>query len=83
MIFANVDLEDHFLGASFPLTLFLPPLPWGSLSPEGRDVMETAHLGLSVSKSLTLCTRSGCGSLCSYLLLEEVSLMMVAVLLCF
>ena len=32
-------------------TLFLPPLPWGS------------QLGWSVSRSLTLCTMSGCGSL--------------------
>lgn len=32
------------------LTLFLPPLLWGSLSSEKRDLMETSHLGQSVSK---------------------------------
>lgn len=42
-----------------PLTLkiFLP-LVQGSLSPEERELMETPHLGLSVSRSLTVCTLS-------------------------
>lgn len=45
------------------LTLFLFPLLQASLSPEGRDLIESSHLGLSISRSLTLCNLSGCGSL--------------------
>jgi hypothetical protein len=36
--------------------VFLLPLPQSSLSPEGRDLMKTFHLGLSVSRSFPLCT---------------------------
>ena len=36
------------------LTLLLPPLLQGFLSPVVRDLMETSHLGLSVQKSLIL-----------------------------
>ena len=47
-------------------TLFLPPLPWGS------------QLGWSVSRSLTLCTMSGCGSLHPFLpAFEEASQTMI------
>lgn len=56
------------------LTLFLPPHPWGSLSAEGRDLMETSHLGLGVPRSLSLCIMSG--NICSHLLQKEASLMM-------
>lgn len=54
------------------------PLEQGSLSPEGRDLMETAWLGLSVPKLLTLYIMSGYESLCicSHLLQKEASLMM-------
>jgi hypothetical protein len=45
------------------LTLFLFLLPWGSLNPEGKDLMETSCLGLRVPRSLTLSIMSGCGSL--------------------
>lgn len=45
------------------LTLFLPPLPLGSRGPEGRDWMETFCLGLSITRALTFCVSSGCGSL--------------------
>ena len=57
-----------------PLTLtrFLPPLVGFS---EGRDLMETSYLGLSVSWSLTFCIISGYGYL-FHLLQEEASLMM-------
>lgn len=30
--------------SSLLLTFFFPPLPWGSLSPEGRNLMEMYHL---------------------------------------
>jgi hypothetical protein len=42
-------------------TLFLSPLPQGSLSPKGRDLMKTSHLGLSIPKSLTLSTLPAVG----------------------
>ena len=51
------DSEGLFLQCLPPrlaLTLFLPTLLEGSLSPEGRDLMETSHLGLRVPRSLTL-----------------------------
>lgn len=53
-----------FLVLSTPLALrlFLSPLLPSSLSPEGRDSMETRHLGLSILRSLTLYILSGCGS---------------------
>jgi hypothetical protein len=35
----------------------------GLPDPEKRDVMEISHLGLNVSRPLTLCILSGCGSL--------------------
>lgn len=42
------------------LTLFLPPLLRGPLSPERRALMETSHLGLSILKFFWLCVLSGC-----------------------
>lgn len=45
------------------LAFFLPPLLQSTLSPKGRDLIDTSHLGLSISRSLMLCTLSGCGSL--------------------
>lgn len=42
------------------LKLLLPPLPRGFLSPEGRDLVETSHLGLRAQRSLCLCILSGC-----------------------
>lgn len=43
------------------------------LSPEGRDLLETSHSGLSVSRSLSLRILVSCESLCicSHLLKEE------------
>lgn len=45
------------------LKLFSLPLPQGSLSPEGRDSIETSNLGLNLPSFLTLCTSYGCGFL--------------------
>ena len=42
-------------------TFFLPPFLQGSLSPEGRDFMETSHLGLKILRSFIPCILSGCG----------------------
>ena len=39
-------------------TVFLLPPRQGSLSPEGKDLMEASCLGLSLPKSLSLCTLS-------------------------
>lgn len=63
----GLGLNSLFLWCppTFPaLTIFPPPLPQSSWSPEGRDLKKTKHLGLSVPKPLTLCTLSSCGSLC-------------------
>lgn len=49
---------------SIALIIFLPPLCHRSLTLEGRGLIKTSHLGLSAPNSLTLCTLSGCGSLC-------------------
>lgn len=53
---------------SFPLalTLFLSPLPWGSLSSARSDLMQISHLGLSVPRSLTLFIMSDSESLCLF-----------------
>lgn len=48
-----------------PLSFFPPPLPQGSLSPEGRDWMEISYLGPSLQRCVILCIMSGCG--CLYL----------------
>lgn len=60
-------LEGFFLPCCPPyaltLTVFPFPLLQGSLSCEGRDLMETCHLGLSVPGTFTLFTLSNCGSL--------------------
>ena len=45
------------------LTIFVLLLLQSSLIPEGENLMETSHLGLSVPRSLTLHIVS-CGSLC-------------------
>lgn len=47
-----------------------------SLSPRGMDLMETSHSGLSVSRSVTVCTLFSCG-LCVDPVQEEASLMRV------
>lgn len=64
--FAHADLEGLVsLYPRSPLAhaLFLSPLFWGFLSPEGSDLIRTSHLGLSVPKSLILCIMSSCESL--------------------
>lgn len=60
------------------LTLFLPPLLRGSLSSLVGDLINPSHFGLSVPKiSHSLCNVLAVGvCICSYLLQEEVSLMM-------
>lgn len=48
MRFDHADLERLvFLASSIPSGFYtlLPPLLQGSLSPEGRDLMEKSHLG--------------------------------------
>ena len=69
MSFAHVDLEGLvFWCPPSPLALifFPPPLLQGSLSPEGRDLVETSLLELFISsrvfQDLFLCVMSGCGS---------------------
>jgi len=51
--------------SSISLALFLPPLPLGSLCPEGRDLMETFCLELSILRAPSPYISSGCG--CLYL----------------
>lgn len=46
---------------------FLPPLLRGSLRSKGRDLMQTSHLELCVSESLTVCLMSDFESLCLFL----------------
>lgn len=48
-------LVSRPLFSSFLLVhkVFVSPFPRGSLSWEGRDLMETSHLGLSVPRSLS------------------------------
>lgn len=46
-------LSDCYSSSDSSFTVFL--------SPKERGLMKTPHLGLSVSKTLTLCTVSGCG----------------------
>lgn len=45
------------------LTIFLSPFQHRLMSLEGRWVIETFHLGLSIPKSLNLCMLPSCGSL--------------------
>lgn len=51
---SSVVSEKH--ASLLALTVFLSPLQYGSLSLEGRSLTKTSQLGLSVPKSLTLCT---------------------------
>lgn len=46
------------------LKLFIPSLPYRSMSPTGRSLRKTYHPGLSVSKYLYISTVSSCVSLC-------------------
>ena len=74
-----IDLETLFPRcppSPFVLPLSPPPLLQGSLCPEGRDLMETAPLGLSVPRSLTTnCLAVGL-YMSSHLPQEKTSLMM-------
>ena len=66
MSFDNVDLDGLvFLVYSIPFGSYTPSASFlmCSLSPEGKDVMETSHLMLSIPMSLTSCIMSVCGSL--------------------
>jgi hypothetical protein len=63
---ALLYLEGFFpwyLPSSLGLTVLPILFPQGSLSPEGRDLMEASHLGMSVPRSFTFCTLSSCVSL--------------------
>jgi hypothetical protein len=55
MSFVDADLEGLvFLVSSMPSGSYtLPPLQRGSLNSEGRFLMDTSHLELSVPRSLT------------------------------
>lgn len=55
------------------VTFFVPPLPQGSLSSGGRDLMETSHLGLGVLGLYPSAYYLGF-LICSRLLQEEASL---------
>lgn len=75
----HVHLEGLFPWSppsSLALTLFLLPLPWGFLNPEGRDLMETPCLELNVPRSPTLGIKSMGLSIYSHHLQEETSLIM-------
>lgn len=62
MSLARVDLEEPlFLVFSIPFDRdIFPASSFRALNNEDRILMETSHLGLSVSWSLTLCVMSGC-----------------------
>ena len=58
MSFYHADLECFIswcLPSPLALRLFLPPFSQGLLSLEGRDLMETSHLWLSVLRALSVC----------------------------
>lgn len=48
------DLVSLPFLSSWALTIFLPARPQSSLYPEGKDLMETCNLGLSVPRPVTL-----------------------------
>ena len=59
-----VDLESVFSWcppSPLALTLFLSLLHQNSENPEGKNLMETTHSGLSVPRSLIPCIMSACG----------------------
>ena len=69
MSFAHTDLVVLVsLVSSIPSgscalsVLFLPPVLQSFLSSDGRDLLETSYLELSVPRSLTLIVMPGCGS---------------------
>lgn len=55
----TVSLESSVTSGS---QVFLPLLPYNSLSPEERGLMEASYFELSAPKPLFLCTLSSCGS---------------------
>lgn len=74
MSFDHVHFEGlDLLVSSIPSGLYLLSADFsvGFLSPEGRDLMETFHLGLSVPRSLTICIMSVCGCPFLFHLLQE------------
>lgn len=65
-IFDHADVEGLVLRVAFissALTLFLPPILQGFLTPKGRDLVKTSCLELSVPRSVTICIVSDSGSL--------------------
>lgn len=58
---ALLGLED-LVSLVFPLalTFSLPPLLQSSLISEGKDLIETSHLGMHVPRFLTLCPLDHC-----------------------
>jgi hypothetical protein len=57
-VFLCVSIQEHLAGlfscitSPLALTAILPPLVHSFLNPEGRNLMETSHLGLRVPRSL-------------------------------
>lgn len=78
-ISSAVSGKHYFLSVLHHLW-FLFPLPYITLSLEGRDLIKAYHhVGLNTPKSLTLCTLSCCGFLLNFhLLKEETSQMILA-----
>ena len=65
MLFAHVDLKGFvFLLSSIPSDYYnlTSHLRKGHLSSDGRDLIKTSHLKMSILV-FTLCIMSGCGSL--------------------
>jgi hypothetical protein len=65
MDFDHFDFEELIFLVLFinSFTLYLLLLPWGSLSFENRDLMQTSHVALNVPRSLTLYIMSCSGAL--------------------
>lgn len=51
------------------LIVFLPPVQHRSLRPEGRGVIQTSNIGLSMPQSLLLCMLAAVGFVATYHLL--------------
>jgi hypothetical protein len=68
-MFIQMALFSWSPPSSLALTLFPPSLPWGSLSSEQRDLMETSHLELDIPR-LSVFSVSVCLSVSLYLCLS-------------
>ena len=66
----HIDLKNHACVVSFThlaIICFLPPLSFGSLSLEARDLMRTSLSEMCVTRSQIHCAVSDCGSLYLFL----------------